>query len=1218
MRGQINMSTTGSHTQNFNTLASSGSTNTWTDNSTITNWYSKRTGTGTTYASDAGSANGGNLYSYGTSGNSERALGSIGSSNAAAGSFAHGVLLRNTSGANITDIKVTYTLEEWRLGVSGTSNTITFWYKISSSEITNLNPNANSTWTQVLGLSLTSPVTTGTVGALDGNNSANRVTATNISIPSLTLANNEYIMLKWEDPDHTGTDHGLAIDDVTINWTISSSNTPPTLTADAIENNVDNNIDITFTEDATWRAAVTAVKIGGTALTEATDYVLSEGNLQLKPSGLNTLLTTSGSKTVTIEATGYSTASVTQQINAGAENKLAIKTQPAAPASNGAVLATQPAVYVQDQYGNTTTSTASVTATVGAGTWTIGGTTSVNGVGGTATFTDLTATSTAAITGATISFSSGSLTGVTSGTFDIPAPPVITPTITVTETTVPAMTAVVGGTPDTETINVEGTNLTGNISVTIDGTDASMFSVTTNPSPLTSVGGTTTIIYTPTAAGTHTATLRLNSTGATEVTRQLNGTATIPVEIPDIIINEVDADQTGVDAGEFIELFDGGIGNTSLNGFVVVLFNGSDDKSYAAYDLDGYSTDANGYFVIGSTGMGTDIELAPGAAGWLQNGADAVALYYDDATSFPNSTSVTTTNLVDALVYDTNDADDTGLLVLLNASQPQIDEAGRSSSDNHSMQRLPNGTGGARNTSTYDLTYPTPGAANVFREVTWTGATDTNWATTTNWTPNLVPDRGVNATIANVTNGVVLGAIGSVNNLTIAPNAKLTINSTLSVAGNLTIVSDATNGTGTLVDNGTLTVKGTTTVNQTITSLPRTYYAGIPVAVTSTTGITNVATFTESTDLWSALSTNTAGTMTTAGQGYLIQVPTESNISFNGSLNTGDKTVGLTIGKKTYNFLGNPYPSYLDGQKVVDATASVEKSIWYRTKTGASTYGFVTYNVPTGVSIPATAANNGFIPPMQGFWLKATAAGNYTFTNTMRTHNTTGTAIPLKAPQAAVNQILRLQVSNGTALDETVFLFNENAITGYDSYDASKMMNTGTGALNIYTVLGTENLALNSQPEITYGVEIPVGMNLAAGTYTISANEFSNFAEGTKAQLLDKATGTLTDLTTASYNFTLTEALNSNTRFALVFPQNAPTGVDNAGAGDVTVFTRSSRIVVSAGEAAQGSMIYVFNGVGQRLAAQAVSGTVNEIGRTFPAGVYVVKVNNVTAKVVVK
>ena len=480
---------------------------------------------------------------------------------------------------------------------------------------------------------------------------------------------------------------------------------------------------------------------------------------------------------------------------------------------------------------------------------------------------------------------------------------------------------------------------------------------------------------------------------------------------------------------------------------------------------------------------------------------------------------------------------------------------------------------------------------------------------------NLTIDNAAGVSLSNnaqTVNGVLLVNTGKI--LEIPAGKKLTISGTSTNNGTIKLLSNGTDGTATVVGD----VTGTAEVNQAITSLPRTYYAGIPVAVTSTTGITNVATFTESTDLWSALSTNTAGTMTTPGQGYLIQVPSATNISFTGALNTGDKTVGLTIGNKKYNFLGNPYPSYLDGQKVVDATASVEKSIWYRSKTGTSTYAFVTYNVPTGVSIPATAANNGFIPPMQGFWLKATAAGNYTFTNTMRTHNTTGTAIPLKAPQAAVNQILRLQVTNGTALDEAVMLFNENAQSGYDSYDAAKMINTGTGALSIYTVLGTEKLVLNSQPEITYGVEIPVGMNLAAGTYTVSANEFSNFAEGTKAQLLDKVTGTVTDLTTASYNFTLTEALNSNTRFALVFPQNAPTGVDNTGAGDVTVFTRSSRIVVTAGEAAQGSMIYVFNGVGQRLAAQAVSGTVNEIGRTFQAGVYIVKVNNVTAKVVVK
>lgn len=65
-------------------------------------------------------------------------------------------------------------------------------------------------------------------------------------------------------------------------------------------------------------------------------------------------------------------------------------------------------------------------------------------------------------------------------------------------------------------------------------------------------------------------------------------------------INELDADQAGTDATEFVELYDGGVGNTSLNNMVLVFFNGVGDISYAAFDLDGKSTDANGYFLAGS------------------------------------------------------------------------------------------------------------------------------------------------------------------------------------------------------------------------------------------------------------------------------------------------------------------------------------------------------------------------------------------------------------------------------------------------------------------------------------------------------------------------------------------------------------------------------------------------------------------------------------------
>ena len=77
----------------------------------------------------------------------------------------------------------------------------------------------------------------------------------------------------------------------------------------------------------------------------------------------------------------------------------------------------------------------------------------------------------------------------------------------------------------------------------------------------------------------------------------------------------------------------------------------------------------------------------------IQNGADAVALYVGDGSDWPNDTPVTTDDLVDAIVYDTDDGDDAELLVLLNAGQPQVDEAGRNNGLFHSNQRCPNGYG---------------------------------------------------------------------------------------------------------------------------------------------------------------------------------------------------------------------------------------------------------------------------------------------------------------------------------------------------------------------------------------------------------------------------------------------------------------------------------------------------------------------------------------------
>ena len=182
--------------------------------------------------------------------------------------------------------------------------------------------------------------------------------------------------------------------------------------------------------------------------------------------------------------------------------------------------------------------------------------------------------------------------------------------------------------------------------------------------------------------------------------------------VPQVLINEVDADNAGIDSLEFVELFDGGSGNTELDGLALVLYNGSSDTVYASFDLDGGSTNTTGYYVLGNAAVaGVDLVFADNT---LQNGADAAALYRGDAADFPLGLPVVAgASLLDALVYDTSDADDPGLLVLLASGEPQVDENGNFNKDGDSMQRCPNGFGNAGQSSVFDLFAPTPGSLNI-------------------------------------------------------------------------------------------------------------------------------------------------------------------------------------------------------------------------------------------------------------------------------------------------------------------------------------------------------------------------------------------------------------------------------------------------------------------------------------------------------------------------
>ncbi|WP_242649261.1 T9SS type A sorting domain-containing protein [Aequorivita soesokkakensis] len=155
------------------------------------------------------------------------------------------------------------------------------------------------------------------------------------------------------------------------------------------------------------------------------------------------------------------------------------------------------------------------------------------------------------------------------------------------------------------------------------------------------------------------------------------------ISFSQIRINEVDVDQDGTDAMEFIEILSDSP-NFSLEGYIVVLYNGSDDESYKTVDLTGYVTDANGFFILGGSGV-AGVDIAIGTTNTIQNGPDAIAVYQDDASNFPNGTPVTNTNLIDAIVYGTNDDDDAELLAGLDQTV-QYDEDLNGNSETESIQ----------------------------------------------------------------------------------------------------------------------------------------------------------------------------------------------------------------------------------------------------------------------------------------------------------------------------------------------------------------------------------------------------------------------------------------------------------------------------------------------------------------------------------------------------
>ena len=171
-------------------------------------WQFVETGTSanTTYGAGTGSSTTGNTYSFGATGSTERALGSVRTSGVAS---TFGVYVTNATGGTITEFTIQFTGEQWRLGALGRVDQLDFGYSIDATSVD------TGSWLDVDALDMIAPVTSGITGALDGNAAANQLLVSH-TLSGLNLLSGEGLWLRWVDLDAVGSDDGIAIDDFSI------------------------------------------------------------------------------------------------------------------------------------------------------------------------------------------------------------------------------------------------------------------------------------------------------------------------------------------------------------------------------------------------------------------------------------------------------------------------------------------------------------------------------------------------------------------------------------------------------------------------------------------------------------------------------------------------------------------------------------------------------------------------------------------------------------------------------------------------------------------------------------------------------------------------------------------------------------------------------------------------------------------------------------------
>lgn len=496
---------------------------------------------------------------------------------------------------------------------------------------------------------------------------------------------------------------------------------------------------------------------------------------------------------------------------------------------------------------------------------------------------------------------------------------------------------------------------------------------------------------------------------------------------------------------------------------------------------------------------------------------------------------------------------------------------------------------------------------------TWTGTTDNDWATASNWDSGIVPTSQDNVIIPASSSPIIDSTTGAqAYNITVDASATLTI----SAGGSLLVVGNAT---GDITYNVNVTDTNWHLIAPPVTTESYNDTWVLDNAVESGSVSNNnrgIATYDNTlndatTGYWRYMQQGDNATFNN-GKGYSLLRKSAGNYSFVGNYNTDNNQQTITKSISDWNLVGNPYPSYINIEEFIsENTLAIDDS-------------FESIYVWDANALSYFAVTTGYIQPGQAFFVNsALSSTTLSFTETMQSHQTGITFYK----NVNSNPKIELFVANNQTKKSTIFNFYEDKTEGLDPGFDLGLFTGVTSTFSIYSHLleNNNNIAFKTQALPIDNVNdliIPIGIKAQENTeLTFSLSQF-NLPHSLGIYLEDKTENRFVNLSdeNSKYIIKLSESLQGTGRFYL--HTNAKSlATENENLNNLSLYLFNGNVLKIKGLENGRLTLKIFNVQGKRVVSKTIDTTAKVLEVNIPklsTGVYIVVLNTEKGKLTKK